>query len=495
MLWRIATYLIPAGIVGFWLVMMGILARRELGVERLGSAPAVPGTRDSWMGVYSLDKNGAETRVGFVHTESTPAARDGGAGTTFAITANLVTTLFSSPAEFYVTGTAWGSDSGGLAEFAFRFRSLDYTTRIGGKIRDGRLDLEITTGEFTFPMSMPVGRDLLLSGGMGTTTLNVPELRVGQEVVVDAFDPLSLAAGKARIRCIGEADVDGPEGAVRAKIVTTTLNSVTTKFWITDDQEIVRMETPVGFTFKKISKADALGALEPAGARGLLEAVAVSPSGKRPYRGAKRLEVRLSGLPSIVYPPSDATQREVDPGRFVIAVALSEDRTRLAPASVDASAFLESEPFIQAGHSKIRRQARRIAGDREGVWEAAVALLEWVGEHVADRSSLGFPSALDVLEGGTGGANEHAVLFTALARAAGVPARVVMGVVWGDDPPGFHYHAWPEVFDGEWIAVDPMLGQAPADATHLKLLTGNIERWPQLLPYLGQLNIEVLDVQ
>ena len=25
----------------------------------------------------------------------------------------------------------------------------------------------------------------------------------------------------------------------------------------------------------------------------------------------------------------------------------------------------------------------------------------------------------------------------------------------------FYYHAWPEVWLGEWVAVDPTLGQAP----------------------------------
>ena len=42
--------------------------------------------------------------------------------------------------------------------------------------------------------------------------------------------------------------------------------------------------------------------------------------------------------------------------------------------------------------------------------------------------------------------------------------------------------------------MDPTLGQPLADATHIKLLNGGIESWPRLLPYLGKLEIEVLEI-
>ena len=68
--------------------------------------------------------------------------------------------------------------------------------------------------------------------------------------------------------------------------------------------------------------------------------------------------------------------------------------------------------------------------------------------------------------------------------------------MWSDELDGFYYHAWPEVhLDGRWIWMDPTLDQPLADATHIKLLNGGIESWPRLLPYLGQLEIEVLEVE
>jgi len=108
---------------------------------------------------------------------------------------------------------------------------------------------------------------------------------------------------------------------------------------------------------------------------------------------------------------------------------------------------------------------------------------------------LSVPSALEVLDTGKGDCNEHTVLFAALGRAAGVPTRIAIGIVWSEQLRSFYYHAWPEVYVGRWIWMDPTFGQPIADATHIKLLSGDIDKWTQLLPYLGQLSVEVLEIE
>jgi transglutaminase-like putative cysteine protease len=125
-------------------------------------------------------------------------------------------------------------------------------------------------------------------------------------------------------------------------------------------------------------------------------------------------------------------------------------------------------------------------------WTRAVRIHEWVYQQVEKTPTLSIPSALDVLEQRRGDCNEHAVLYTALARAAGIPTRIAIGLVWSDELDGFFYHAWPEVYTGaRWRWIDPTLGQEVADATHVKLLEGGIESWPQLLPFLGKVEVRV----
>ena len=89
-----------------------------------------------------------------------------------------------------------------------------------------------------------------------------------------------------------------------------------------------------------------------------------------------------------------------------------------------------------------------------------------------------------------------AVLFVDCCRAEGIAARFASGYQKGDlRSERRHLHAWPEVYAGEWIWMDPTFGQEVADATHVKLVTGDIERWPRLLSFLGRLEIEVLEVE
>jgi transglutaminase-like putative cysteine protease len=105
--------------------------------------------------------------------------------------------------------------------------------------------------------------------------------------------------------------------------------------------------------------------------------------------------------------------------------------------------------------------------------------------------SMTVPSARETLRALRGDCNEHAVLLTALARAAGIPARVVAGAVYLDG--GFLYHAWTELWLGPWVSADAVFGQLPADATHVKLLEGGPERHLELAQVIGRLSFATVE--
>ncbi len=187
-----------------------------------------------------------------------------------------------------------------------------------------------------------------------------------------------------------------------------------------------------------------------------------------------------------------------------------------ALTNAPTASALGSDAFIQADHPKIRQQAEAIVQAAADDLAKAFALHDWVFERLDKEPVLSLPSALEVLNSRRGDCNEHTILYTALARSVGLPTRVAIGLVWSAVYDGFYYHAWPEVWiaenpenpenpenaddaasnaegPGSWIALDPTLGQPLADATHIKLLEGSIDQWPQLLPFLGQIQIEVLE--
>ena len=143
----------------------------------------------------------------------------------------------------------------------------------------------------------------------------------------------------------------------------------------------------------------------------------------------------------------------------------------------------------------MRTTAAEIVGEVTDPWSRAMAIYEWVYANIEKESTVSIPSALEVLQNRRGDCNEHTILFAALARSVGIPTRVALGVVWSDRLDGFYYHAWPEVHVGRWIWMDPTLGQPIADATHVKLLTGGIDKWPELISFLGRLQIEVTELE
>jgi transglutaminase-like putative cysteine protease len=156
----------------------------------------------------------------------------------------------------------------------------------------------------------------------------------------------------------------------------------------------------------------------------------------------------------------------------------------------EAAEALQATPLIQSTDPRIVAAARKAVGDTADPVVAARRLTDWVYHRLRKRITLSVPNATQVLEGGEGDCNEHTVLYVALARAVGLPARTAVGLVYIRGR--FYYHAWPEVWLGRWVAVDPTLGQFPADASHLRFVIGGLARQVALIRLIGRLRLEVL---
>lgn len=77
----------------------------------------------------------------------------------------------------------------------------------------------------------------------------------------------------------------------------------------------------------------------------------------------------------------------------------------------------------------------------------------------------------DILTFRRGDCSEFALLFTALCRAAGIPAREIAGLVYmGDESRAFGLHRWAEVvIRDRWVPVDPCQRSGPFDLGHIAL--------------------------
>lgn len=156
--------------------------------------------------------------------------------------------------------------------------------------------------------------------------------------------------------------------------------------------------------------------------------------------------------------------------RLELSEARPDGRLPLEELSeADRRRFTAGSPMIESDERAIAELAGRIAGGEPEPLKRALFIARWVYRNLSKRSAgPSTASALETLRARAGDCTEHAALFTALARAAGLPARQAMGLV--HDGEGFQFHAWAEVFaEGSWIPVDPTLGRFGVSAVYILL--------------------------
>jgi len=156
-----------------------------------------------------------------------------------------------------------------------------------------------------------------------------------------------------------------------------------------------------------------------------------------------------------------------------------------------ADEFLKPNPMIDSADATVIRLARQAVGDKTDPWAKAVAVQQWVSKNVAEKNfKTAFAPAHEVARNLSGDCTEHGVLTAAMCRAVGVPARVVVGLVYADTLKGFGFHMWNEVYvNRRWVAIDAAFNQSDVDATHLKLAEASLDGVSPYEPFLAVVRV------
>lgn len=134
--------------------------------------------------------------------------------------------------------------------------------------------------------------------------------------------------------------------------------------------------------------------------------------------------------------------------------------------------YLEPTPLIESHDPAVVRQAADLTRGARHRWDAVQILTRWVFEHI-DYDIPGGGTAARTLALGRGECGSQSRLLAGLCRAAGIPARVVIGGFYFHDTGGaFGQHAWTEVHmgDGGWVPIDATIGEWEVlDSGHVRL--------------------------
>ena len=187
----------------------------------------------------------------------------------------------------------------------------------------------------------------------------------------------------------------------------------------------------------------------------------------------RQLDLVASGTVDYQFPTTSYQRAEV----------LGEKRHRLhlvsrenpePEALEDRKRYLKSTPTLQTSSAAVRGVLEKL--QLKGSPRQRVETLnDWVYDNLEKSYTVNATTATAVLKNMAGDCTEHTLLLTTLARAEGIPAREVTGLIYAGDELGkFVHHAWVEVYvDGGWMAADPAFDQFPADATHILLAREN----------------------
>lgn len=168
-------------------------------------------------------------------------------------------------------------------------------------------------------------------------------------------------------------------------------------------------------------------------------------------------------------------------------------------------AFLGSSHFLDADSDKVKALAAKAVGTETDPWKKALAIEKWVHDNMKPTNAVGFASASQVAESLKGDCRQHAMLAAAMCRAAGVPSRTALGLVYVRDPdrgPVLGFHMWTEVLIGdEWRGLDAVFGQGGLTVGHVKINDHSWNDTQTLAPLLpvtrvmGKLKVEVVSVE
>ena len=477
-----------------WALMMGSLLRRsylQASSVTLAGDLARYGSAAQWKGIYYRGE-----KIGFAVGQTVPTPdgyelqEDGQIQMTLlgASTAARIRTSARVDKAFALRSFSFSLDPGtGAVEvrgtLAHEGRRLELTTKTAGGTRTETRDLEEAPA-----LSLNLSRRLAAEG-----------LRTGAHLTVPVFDPATLRNATMNVDVEGREVVKAAGRPVPAFRVRTEFAGITSTSWVTDVGEVVREESGMGLIVVKETRDRALALAVPGEMqRDMLQAAAVEPAGPGRIDDPRLVDVlrlRVEGL-GTRSPDLEGAGQTVAGDVFEI-----RDLTAAAagPADPEAAQSLKPEPFIESDDPEVRKEAEKGTADAVGPRAQAEKLVRHVNFILEKKPTMSLPSAREVLRTRVGDCNEHTVLYVAMARSLGIPSRIAVGLVYLHG--AFYYHAWPEVYlegppgRGLWLPVDPTLNEFPADATHVRLARGGLDRQAAIIPLIGHIKMSILEAQ
>ncbi len=483
----IAAMIIILGITAF-------LIARIPGI-RAGSKTVIPdtttvaaGTTEEWLGVFLQGQ-----RVGYSVTKTTRGPEGTALENKTLITLNMMNTIRTLTTHAYIHTAPDYT----LKDFIIEIATAGHPTKIEG-ILNGQV-LTLTS----YSQGIPQTQDITLKEkpyfpDAMEEVIKSRRLKPGDVLKVPYFDPTTQSSATATLKVYPKSTTQVLGREVAASKVEIDFMGMISELWFDDDYRLVKNYSPnLGLEMIPLSKTDALAEIEPANAFDLLSFFAVRLEKPiEPDVNLTKVVLELKDITAEGLDLSDDYQKMTATSPIILELVrpdLEKIPVQTIPIKGQAE-YLRPSVYIQCDHPDIIKASEEILAGETDARRAVARLTEGVYRMLRKNPTASLPSALDVLKTKEGDCNEHAILFAALARAAGIPTKIYVGLInlYGD---AYWYHAWCAVWLGTWVPVDPTFNQFPANLYHLKLKEGELSEQAKVLRVVGKLKIEILQYQ
>ncbi len=395
-------------------------------------------------------------------------------------------------------------------------RASQQDIRTHGDVKDGVMTLNFEVGGQRQQKQIPWGPDV--RGPYGPEmSLARAMLKPGETRSVKTFIP---DENKVCITVLKAADFEqvplGPLAKPHKllRIDQTVLDEAgkrishmpATTLWVDDAGQIMKSFTDAfgGMYTYRTTRAAALSPSR--GNYQLLGASIIKPS--QPVSNpetARSITYRLKSKHADFTLPNDQRQSVETLGEGQIQLTVTVDGPQTGepgPEQVD-DAFLRPNPLVDCTDAGVTRHARSAVGRLTDPWQKACAIQDWVFKNMKRKNfEITFAPAAQVAKQLAGDCTEHALLTAAMCRAAGIPARCAVGLVYASSQEGYGFHMWNEVYvNRRWVAIDSAYNQNQVDPTHIKMLDTSLdgvaplETFMPVVQVFGNLTIEPIEVR
>ena len=461
-----------------------------------GSPVKIPS--ESWLGVYLADQ-----KMGYMHITVNKAAFQGRDCWRIQSFMRNKLTLLGAGVQQDVKTVVYMDERFAPIFETFHMSSGGSNTVIEAKFGDKEIRCRISTGESNSVRVVPIPPGASLVGD-SMYALGSEKPEVGRRAKTHYFNPMTLAVEPMDVEVLRREQVEIKGRKYDTFVIknTTQMGDMTT--WQTEDGAIIKAAALLGLTMQIESPEEAVAGVDsgytPPPDLAVISSVKANVTIPEP-RKVRRLIVKLSGKLDPKMTISDSWQKVKWIGgkdgnaaaQYVVESVRFDSRksVRLPFTDEKLSVYLQPTAYLQSDDPEIKNTAAKIVGGEKSAYAAAEKIRAWLSANMRPQADIGISRpATDVLKARVGVCRDYAILFSSLARAAGIPTKVVAGIVYMNGR--FYYHAWAESYVGQWVAFDAVLGDGFVDATHIKLAEGDATNMFDIVRLFGSLKAEII---